>query len=171
MRPKSCPGFDQPSDDDSIAAGPAPGRPCPTRSARPADVRVFVDLDAVLLSGIQDLPPGALLGRFAFEIGLIEAGDRVPHVRLVVDRYVFPALRVDIRELCGAEPVAVLRVEFRHGASPCPGGIDRRTAERAQPGSPFPSNVEPSVGVTDGVAVRRREAMREALMDVRRLGW
>jgi hypothetical protein len=69
----------------SAVAGPALGRRCPTRSARPANIRVFVDLDPVHLGGTQDLPPGTLLGRLALEFGLVEAGDRVPHVRLVVD--------------------------------------------------------------------------------------
>src|ERR1035437_1931635 len=106
----------------SAAAGPALGRRCPMRTARPADVRVFVDLDAIHLGGTQDLPPGTLLGRLALELGLSEAGDRVPHVRFVVDRQVFLALRVDIRELRGAELLPILGAEFSHGPSPGPGG-------------------------------------------------
>jgi hypothetical protein len=92
------------------------------RTARPVDVRVFVDLDAMHLGGTQDLPPGTLLGRLALELGLIETGDRVPHVRLVVDREVFLTLRVDIRELRGAELLPILGVEFSDGPSPGLGG-------------------------------------------------
>src|SRR5450759_3299451 len=106
----------------SAAAGPVLGRRCPMRTARPVDVRVFVDLDAMHLGGTQDLPPGTLLGRLALELGLIEAGDRVPHVRLVVDGEVLLALRVDIRELRGAELLPILGVEFSHDPSPGPGG-------------------------------------------------
>src|ERR1035437_925442 len=87
----------------SAAAGPALGRRRPMRTARPVDVGVFVDLDAMHLGGTQDLPPGTLLGRLALELGLIEAGDRVAHVRLVVDGEVLLALRVDICELRGTE--------------------------------------------------------------------
>src|SRR5665647_1739997 len=114
----------------SAAAGPALGRRCPMRTTRPVDVRVFVDLDAMHLGGTQDFPPCALLGRLALELGLIEAGDRIPHVRLVVDGEVFPALRVDIRELRGAELLPIFRVEFSHGSSPGPRGNWRLSKAR-----------------------------------------
>ena len=43
----------------------------------------------------KDLPPRSLLSRLALEICLVEASDRVPDVRLVVDRQVLATVAVD----------------------------------------------------------------------------
>lgn len=75
--------------------------------------------DAVLLGGVQQSLTGALSGCIVLEIDLLESGERVAHVRLVVDGKPPPAARVDVgecavreaRPFAGAEPGHALTID------------------------------------------------------------
>ena len=72
------------------------------------------------------------LAALALELGLVEARDRVPDVRLVVDREVLAALLVDVRELVRTKVVSIVGVKRCHGHTSRHLGLfdpERRTNE------------------------------------------
>ena len=69
---------------------------------------------AVLLRGAQEPEPGAVARRLVVEDDLVEARERVAHVRRVVDRQPPLAGRVDVRERAVRELRAGLRIELGH---------------------------------------------------------
>ncbi len=82
--------------------------------------------DAVLLRRGEQLLAGALAGRLVLERHLLEAGEGVADVRLVVDREPPLPLRVDVGEGAVGQVSPLGRVELRHvGSQPREG---RRTA-------------------------------------------
>src|SRR5262249_10824854 len=73
--------------------------------------------------------------RFVLEGDLVEARERVPHVRLVVDGQPLPPFRVDVRERGLRKPRPFLGVELGHGDSTIPHPPARRhgIGDPAQP--------------------------------------
>src|SRR5438034_3605935 len=72
----------------------------------------------MLLRGADDLAARPFLGRRAIELGLVPARHGIADVRLVVDREMFPALRVDIGELAAAELLSLGRRKLSHVIPP-----------------------------------------------------
>src|SRR5262249_18289026 len=91
--------------------------------------------DAELLGGVQQARARALARVVVLEADLAEAGERVAHVRLVVDGQPAAAARVDVGERGGGEASAPGGVEPRHVLNdtafvrsvsrPCGGGAAR----------------------------------------------
>src|SRR5438067_1730073 len=79
----------------------------PQRRRSLRDLVVGRHLDAIAFRGGEDLAPRALFRALRFELGLIEARHRVTHVRLVLDREVLLAVRVDVRELVLGDALAL----------------------------------------------------------------
>src|SRR5215475_7121038 len=70
--------------------------------------------DAVLLGGGQELGPRPLPRRLVLEGDLVEARQRVAHVRLVVDGQPSPSSRIDVGEGAIGQPRTLLGVELAH---------------------------------------------------------
>ena len=73
--------------------------------------------DAVLLRRVQEPGARALAGGVVLEADLAEPGERVPDVRLVVDRQPPPAARVDIGEGAGGELGPLAGDQSRHAST------------------------------------------------------
>ena len=70
--------------------------------------------DAVLLRRVQQPVAGALPGGIVLEGDLVEPGQGIPHVGLVVDRQPPPAARVDVGEGPVGEAGSLAGLETRH---------------------------------------------------------
>ena len=98
----------------------SPGAPCrpssitrrPAVASAPLRLQLAGDEadrhDAVLLRRVQQPVARALPGGLVLEADLVEPGERVPHVRLVVDRQPPPAARVDVGEGAGGRRARLL---------------------------------------------------------------
>src|SRR5262249_58457675 len=70
--------------------------------------------DAVLLRRVQQPLAGALAGGIVLEGDLVEPGQRIPHVGLIVDRKSPPAARIDVGEGPVRQAGSLARLEPRH---------------------------------------------------------
>src|SRR5207249_4279302 len=73
--------------------------------------------DAVLLRRVQQPFAGALPGRIVVEGDLVEPGECIPHVRLVVHRQPPPAARVNVGEGPVGKPGSLLGLETGHACT------------------------------------------------------
>lgn len=79
--------------------------------------------DPIPLRRVQQTLAGPLACRLALEGDLIEAGERVPQMRLVVDGKPPPAARVDVGEGAVRKPCARAGVELRHAKNDIHGPV------------------------------------------------
>ena len=73
--------------------------------------------DAVLLRRVQEPGARALPGGLVLEADPAETGQRIPDVRLVVDRQAPPAARIDVGEGAGRQAGSFAGRESRHAST------------------------------------------------------
>src|SRR6185503_18577948 len=124
--------------------------------------------DAVLLGRVQQALARELASRLVLEVDLGEPGQRIPHVRPVVDGQPPPAASIHVgeRPIRKARPLAAL--EASHGANdslPFPAARESEPALAVPPGRRYRAvGCIAGAAEPEGSAIERSSAMRSGVI-------